>query len=149
LIAEDTAPGIGTTTNPALKNLRILLAEDNEFNAMVAQGHLENWLPSARLTHVLNGALAVEAVRNGTFDLVLMDIQMPEMNGYDAAKAIRALPGERSRIPIVAMTANVMKAEIDRCAEAGMNAFVPKPYSSEQLLEAIEKVVVAERKPKV
>ncbi|MBK7945636.1 MAG: response regulator [Flavobacteriales bacterium] len=122
----------------ALRDVRILLAEDNEFNAMVAQGHLEDWLPGARLTHVLNGAEALEAVRNSSFDVVLMDIQMPEMNGYDAAKAIRALTGDRSHIPIIAMSANVMKAEIDRCREAGMNAFVPKPYKKEQLMQAIE-----------
>ena len=73
-------------------------------------------------------------------DVVLMDIQMPEMNGYEAAKAIRALPGDKSRIPIIAMSANVMKAEVDRCLEAGMNAFVPKPYKKEQLLSAIERM---------
>jgi CheY-like chemotaxis protein len=124
-----------------LRDLRILLAEDNEFNAMVAQGHLEDWLPGTRLTHVVNGALAVEAVRKGEHDVVLMDIQMPEMNGYDATKAIRALPGNKSRILIIAMSANVMKAEMDRCAEAGMNAFVPKPYKKEQLLAALERVL--------
>jgi CheY-like chemotaxis protein len=126
-------------------NLRILLAEDNEFNAMVAQGHLENWLPGAHLTHVIDGAKAVEAVRSGTHDVVLMDIQMPVMNGYDATRAIRALPGDRSRIPVIAMSANVMKAEIDRCTEAGMNAFVPKPYKKEQLIDAIVKVVGQQR----
>jgi class 3 adenylate cyclase/ligand-binding sensor domain-containing protein/CheY-like chemotaxis protein len=126
----------------ALRELRILLAEDNEFNAMVVQGHLENWVPGARITHVLNGAEAVAAMRHDRFDLVLMDIQMPEMNGYDAARAIRALPDAKGRVPIIAMSANVMKAEIDRCMEAGMNAFVPKPYKREQLLEAMEKVVV-------
>jgi class 3 adenylate cyclase len=134
------------TTTTGLSGLRILLAEDNEFNAMVAQGHLENWLSGAQLTHVLNGVLAVEAVRKGRFDVVLMDIQMPEMNGYDAAKAIRALPGDTSRIPIIAMSANVMKAEVDRCLEAGMNAFVPKPYKKEQLLSAIEQVVITDTK---
>ncbi|MBL8011338.1 MAG: response regulator [Flavobacteriales bacterium] len=131
-----------STAAPQLPpGIRILLAEDNEFNAMVAQGHLENWLPGARLTHVINGAHAVDAIRKSVFDVVLMDIQMPEMNGYDATKAIRALAGERSRIPIIAMSANVMKAEMDRCIEAGMNAFVPKPYRKEQLLEAIERVL--------
>ena len=72
---------------------------------------------------------------------MLMDIQMPEMDGWEAAKAIRALPGDKSRLPIIAMSANVMKAEVARCLEAGMNAFVPKPYKKEQLLEAIEKVM--------
>ncbi|HNE79769.1 MAG TPA: adenylate/guanylate cyclase domain-containing protein [Flavobacteriales bacterium] len=124
-----------------LRNVRILLAEDNDFNAMVAQGHLEHAIPGMRLVHVLNGTKAVEAVRAGDFDVVLMDVQMPEMNGYDATRAIRALPGDKSRVPIIAMSANVMKAEIDRCLEAGMSKFVPKPYKQEQLLSAIESVL--------
>lgn len=124
-----------------LRNVRILLAEDNDFNAMVAQGHLEHAIPGMRLVHVLNGSKAVEAVRAGDFDVVLMDVQMPEMNGYDATRAIRALPGDKSRVPIIAMSANVMKAEIDRCLEAGMSKFVPKPYKQEQLLSAIESVL--------
>ena len=107
----------------------------------MAIGQLENWAPGTQVTHAVNGAEAVEAVRNGRFDLVLMDIQMPEMNGYDATRAIRALPGDRSGVPIIAMSANVMKAEMDRCAEAGMNAFVPKPYKREELMGAIGKVV--------
>ena len=147
---DDYGPDAGRGTvegSHALTTLRILLAEDNEFNAMVAQGHLENWLPGVRLTHVPNGAKAVEAMRANDFDVVLMDIQMPEMNGYDATRAIRALPGTRSRVPIIAMTANVMKAEIDRCTEAGMNGFVPKPYKKEQLMEAIGKVVNGSVKP--
>jgi class 3 adenylate cyclase/ligand-binding sensor domain-containing protein len=143
------APSVNVSTSdkrvqPAtarLSDLSILLAEDNDFNAMVAQGHLEDWVPGVQLTHVRNGALAVEALINGQFDVVLMDIQMPEMNGYDATKAIRALNGPKSAIPIIAMSANVMKAEMDRCMEAGMNAFVPKPYKKEQLLDAIEKAV--------
>jgi len=94
-----------------------------------------------RLVHVLNGSKAVEAVRAGDFDVVLMDVQMPEMNGYDATRAIRALPGDKSRVPIIAMSANVMKAEIDRCLEAGISKFVPKPYKQEQLLSAIESVL--------
>ncbi|MBK9174823.1 MAG: response regulator [Flavobacteriales bacterium] len=134
------------TPNPQLHNLHILLAEDNEFNAMVAEGHLENWLPGVRLVHAVNGAKALEAMRNERFDLVLMDIQMPEMNGYDAARAIRALPDEKSRVPIIAMSANVMKAEIDRCMEAGMTDFVPKPYKREQLMQAIERAVQADNR---
>jgi len=66
-----------------------------------------------------------------------MDVQMPEMNGYDATRAIRALHGTKSRIPIIAMTANVMKEEVERCTDAGMNGFVPKPFKREDLLTAI------------
>ncbi|MBK9416858.1 MAG: response regulator [Flavobacteriales bacterium] len=71
------------------------------------------------------------------YDVILMDVQMPEMNGYDATKAIRALAGAKSRIPIIAMTANVMKEEVERCKEAGMNGYVPKPFKREELMNAI------------
>jgi class 3 adenylate cyclase/ligand-binding sensor domain-containing protein/ActR/RegA family two-component response regulator len=120
------------------KKLRILLAEDNEFNAMVVQGHIEDWQPDAQLTHVRNGAMAIEAVRKNVYDIIIMDIQMPEINGYDAAKSIRAMGNDKASTPIIGMSANAMKAEIDRCHEAGMNAFVPKPYKKEQLFAAIE-----------
>lgn len=125
-------------TKKSAKKLRILLAEDNEFNAMVVQGHLEDWMPEAELIHVRNGAMAIEAVRKNVFDIVIMDIQMPDVNGYDATKVIRAFGNEKAKIPIIGMSANAMKAEIDRCKEAGMNAFVPKPYKKEQLFAAIE-----------
>jgi CheY-like chemotaxis protein len=98
-----------------------------------------------KVFHVVNGAKAVEAMKTDGYDLVLMDIQMPEMNGYDATKAIRSLPGDKSRIPIIAMSANVMKAEIDRCKEAGMNAFVPKPYKRDELTTAIMKALEERR----
>ena len=75
------------------------------------------------------------------YDVALMDVQMPEMDGYMATRAIRALPGNKSRLPIVALTANVMQAEVDRCMEAGMNAFVPKPFKREELMKALQEVL--------
>ncbi|MBP6389247.1 MAG: response regulator [Flavobacteriales bacterium] len=144
-IAEVTLPmdelPMNVQQKSTLCDLKILIAEDNEFNALVAQGQLENWVPGVRIVHAVNGMKAVDAMRAGHFDVVLMDIQMPEMNGYDATRAIRALGGVKARIPIIAMSANVMKAEIDRCKEAGMNAFVPKPYKREELLTAIAQVL--------
>jgi CheY-like chemotaxis protein len=76
-------------------------------------------------------------VQANDYDVILMDVQMPEMNGYDATKAIRALAGDKSRIPIIAMTANVMKEEVERCKEAGMDGYVPKPFKREELMNAI------------
>ncbi len=137
-----TQPAINERSSPQRTvKLSILLAEDNDFNALVAIGQLENWSKGIAVTHVLNGARALEALKADRFDVVLMDIQMPEMNGYDAARAIRALPGALGRIPIIAMSANVMKAEIDRCMECGMDAFVPKPFKREELTGAIERVM--------
>lgn len=68
-----------------------------------------------------------------------MDVQMPVMNGYEATKAIRNLPNEKSKIPIIAMTANVMKEEVERCYDAGMNEFIGKPFDVDELLEKIGK----------
>jgi len=73
--------------------------------------------------------------------VVLMDVQMPEIDGYQATRAIRAMPGNKSRLPIIALTANVMQAEVDRCMEAGMNAFVPKPFKREELMKALQEVL--------
>ncbi|MBK9513749.1 MAG: response regulator [Flavobacteriales bacterium] len=136
----------GTQATPAqvpgaeekeLRNVRILLAEDNEFNAMVAQDELADAIPGVQLDVAVNGRIAVEMVQANDYDVILMDVQMPEMNGYDATKAIRALAGDKSRIPIIAMTANVMKEEVERCKEAGMNGYVPKPFKREELMNAI------------
>jgi len=136
----------GTQATPAqvpgaeekeLRNVRILLAEDNDFNAMVAQDELADAIPGVQVDVAANGRIAVEMVQANAYDVILMDVQMPEMNGYDATKAIRALAGAKSRIPIIAMTANVMKEEVERCKEAGMNGYVPKPFKREELMNAI------------
>jgi two-component system, sensor histidine kinase ChiS len=125
-----------------LKNLRILLAEDNDFNVMVAQDELTDAIPGVRIDHATNGRVALEMVNANDYDVVLMDVQMPEMNGYDATVAIRKLLGDKSRVPIIAMTANVMPAELQQCRTAGMNAHVPKPFTREQLISAIASVLV-------
>ncbi len=123
--------------DPRLNNLRLLLCEDNDFNVMVAQIVLKDALPGVQMDLAKNGRIAVEQATHNTYDVVLMDVQMPEMNGYDATLAIRALPGDRSRVPIVAMTANVLRTEVDRCREVGMDGFVPKPFQREVLVQAI------------
>ncbi|MBL7957127.1 MAG: response regulator [Flavobacteriales bacterium] len=123
------------------KGMRILLVEDNEFNALVARTELEEWYPGARVDHALNGAKAVELVKGNRYHVVLMDIQMPVMDGYDATRAIRALSGDKANTPIIAMTANVMAAERQRCFDAGMDGFIPKPFKKEDLLGEIGRVV--------
>ena len=124
-----------------LHDLRILLAEDNKLNVMVARVELENIIPGLHLDVAANGQLALEKLQANDYDLVLMDVQMPVMDGYEAARAIRALPNGKSRIPILAMTANVMQAELDQCLDAGMDGFVPKPFKQEELVEAISKAI--------
>ncbi len=124
-----------------LRDLHILLAEDNKMNVLVARRQLEDALPGVRIAVAVNGEQAVAMVQQHAYHLVLMDVQMPVMDGYAATRAIRALAGPTARIPILAMTANVMKPHVDKCLEAGMDGFVPKPFTQEQLLEAIAKAM--------
>jgi signal transduction histidine kinase/ActR/RegA family two-component response regulator len=126
---------------PALKGLKVLLVEDNEFNVLVASEELTEAIESASIEVAGNGLEAVEACHEKDFDVILMDIQMPVMNGFDAAKAIRNMEGRKGAVPIIAMTANVLKEEIDRCFEAGMDGYVPKPFNTDDLLREIGKCV--------
>jgi PAS domain S-box-containing protein len=124
-----------------VRPIHILLAEDNTINAMLATQVLTK--KGFTLVHVLNGQLAVEAVQEQRFDLVLMDIQMPVMNGINASLAIRKLPGEVSRIPIIAMTAHSLHGEMQNCYNAGMNGYVAKPFKAADLFNAIIDAVKA------
>ena len=124
-----------------LRGSRILLVEDNDFNIMVAQDELQASIPDVQVDVAKNGREAVRMVREQEYDLVLMDVQMPEMNGYDATRAIRGLGDRFERLPIIAMTANVMKAEVQRCIDAGMNGFIPKPFEREELLATLHSVM--------
>jgi len=123
-----------------LSDLDILLVEDNEFNVIVARDELEINIPGVKIDTAENGRIAFEKVQSGHYDLILMDIQMPEMDGYDTTRKIRKLGDNKSKIPIIAMTAYAMKSEIDKCFEAGMNAFVPKPFKREELFRALAEV---------
>ncbi len=118
-----------------VKRHRLLVAEDNHINARVALGYLEN--AGHRVDLVATGLEAVEAVRRLPYDMVLMDMQMPELDGLEATRAIRKLTGERGRIPIVALTANAMAADSERCLAAGMNDHLPKPFDKAVLLDKV------------
>ncbi|OGR16286.1 MAG: hypothetical protein A2X81_14090 [Desulfobacterales bacterium GWB2_56_26] len=113
-----------------LQGCRILVAEDNLTNQQVAQAVLGG--AGIGVTIVANGEEAVEAVGRERFDAVLMDIQMPKMNGYEATKAIRKLPG-CDILPIIAMTAHAMKGDEEKCLEAGMDGYVSKPINQDRL----------------
>lgn len=125
-----------------LQNIRILLAEDNEFNQMVAVDTLEASIPGVQVDVAKNGREAVDMVMANRYDLVLMDIQMPEMDGHEATRTIRASTDANvNSVPIIAMTASVIKAEVDKCLESGMNEFVGKPFQVEELLDKIAKTI--------
>lgn len=115
--------------------LRILLAEDNHVNAKVATKILSRAGHQVEVAE--NGADAVEAVCNRSYDLVLMDIQMPTMDGLEATRHIRALQGDVAKIPIVALTAHAMKGDREKYLSSGMNDYVSKPIDPNELTQAI------------
>lgn len=118
-----------------LKSISLLLVEDNEFNRLVAEDTLKELLPEIQLDIAENGQIAVDKVRNNHYDLVLMDIQMPVMNGVDATRTIRtSFPENKRHIGIIAMTANVLQEDVQQYLDAGMNAFVSKPFQTDALL---------------
>jgi CheY-like chemotaxis protein len=117
--------------------LRILLAEDNPVNQKVACKILER--EGHTLTVAANGLEALRAMENGPFDLILMDIQMPLMDGYGATAAIRARgDAEGGRTPIVAMTAHARPEDHEKCLAAGMEGYLSKPIRRPELLEVVE-----------
>lgn len=139
-----------TQTRPALltrhsiresaRGLNILLAEDNLIGQKLAVSLIQRM--GHKVSIAQNGIQAIEAIEREKFDIILMDVQMPEMDGLEATQAIRereSLTG-RPRIPIIAMTAYAMAGDRDRCLEAGMDGYVSKPINAQELFEAIENV---------
>src|SRR5271157_1369508 len=141
-IAPAAASPAGETaahSPPPGQPLRILLAEDNAINQRVARVLLER--RGHTVTVAANGREAVQLAGEREFDLILMDVQMPEMDGLEATMALRAREaGAGRRLPIVAMTAHAMKGDAERCLEAGMDAYISKPIKPELLFAAIGKV---------
>ena len=164
-ITFESAEGIGTTfvirvpfkidldadkreeskdvSEKSIKGMHVLLAEDNELNMEIAEFLLQN--EGAEVTKAWNGQEIVELFRkseSGEFDVILMDIMMPIINGYEAAKRIRSLDREDAKkIPIIAMTANAFTEDRIRAKEAGMDEHVAKPIDVELLIKVIHKLV--------
>jgi signal transduction histidine kinase/DNA-binding response OmpR family regulator len=126
----------------APRQLRILLAEDNAINQCLAVRMLER--AGHSVVVAANGRKAVQAAEQGDFDVILMDMQMPEMDGFEAAAAVRAREaraGRKSYIPIIALTAHALKGDREKCLAAGMDGYVSKPIRANMLFKVIEEVV--------
>ena len=138
--AAAASPDLGTpAAAPTLAGRRVLVAEDNPTNRLVVCRMLERL--GHTVTAVENGALAVEAATGGGFDLVLMDVMMPEMDGITATRMIRDLPGKAREVIIIGLTANMLPADRARCLAAGMDRFETKPITIARLAAAIADVL--------
>ena len=129
-----------TVSHRSFHGKRILLAEDNDLNWEIAEDLLSE--AGFQLERAENGQICVEKFEQselGCYDVVLMDIRMPVMNGYDAAKAIRALPRKDANLPIIAMTADAFSDDIQRCLDCGMNEHVAKPIDVDRLTQLLKK----------
>jgi signal transduction histidine kinase/CheY-like chemotaxis protein len=131
----------GRAEAATLEGLRILVVDDNAVNRLVGCKTLEAM--GAEAIAADSGEAALAVVRRGGFDLVLMDVNMPGMDGLEATRLIRALPGEAGALPVIAMTADVMAHHRERYAEARMDGVVPKPFSPAQLLSEIVRLLSA------
>ena len=128
-----------------LKGRRVLLAEDNHVNRMFVQEILRR--AGVECHAVENGLQAIEAAQCGRFDLVLMDCQMPEMDGFEATRHIREMEGLGQlpgHVPIIALTANAIKGDRERCLEAGMDDYIGKPFEPDALLKMIGRLLAAD-----
>lgn len=124
--------------------MNVLVVEDNPINQMIIQKILHDW---GAITHMANNGLeAVEMIRISTYDIVLMDIEMPELNGYEATKAIRSLNAQGATVPIMAMTAHASSTEKEKCKAAGMDDYMSKPFNQDDLKRTLLRLTGREYK---
>ena len=141
--ARTEAPRQDTALAGSLSGRTVLVAEDNEMNALVTTETIRRYYPGARTLVVHTGREALDQLaddEDGDIAVVLMDVQMPEMDGMTATRRIRELNDDRARVPVIALTASVLPSDLSRCLEAGMDACVSKPFKAEELLRAIGKL---------
>ncbi|MDQ3292174.1 MAG: PAS domain S-box protein [Bacteroidota bacterium] len=133
---ESSSTSISKIDYSSLQSLKVLLAEDNAINQFVAESILTDWGVHVQIAR--NGKEAIKLHRENSFDLILMDIQMPEMGGVEATRIIRQMPDPiKAQIPIIALTANALKGDSDTYLQAGMNDYMSKPYEEEKLFYKI------------
>lgn len=121
------------------KGIKVLIVEDNPINQLLVIKLLEN--QGYEITVAGNGRIALEAYEKQSFDIILMDLQMPELDGYETTRIIRKMEGDKGDIPIVAMTAHTIKGELEKCVNIGMNDYISKPFNASELYQKIEMII--------
>ncbi len=133
-----------------LDGLKILVVDDNEYNIIVARDTLKS-KANVDIQEATNGLEAIDLVKDNEFDVILMDVQMPVMNGFEATQYIRNnFESPLMDTPIIALTASVLRTDLDKCLDAGMNSYIPKPFKAYQLISEIAEVLnipMKKRKP--
>lgn len=127
---------------PPNRPLNILLAEDNELNQFLINSVVSDWNMNIHIA--ANGKEALDLLEKEPFDLILMDMQMPEMDGFEAIQKIRAMASAKASLPIISLTAGDSEKEVAKCLAAGASAHVSKPFDPDELLHTIKKLTSRE-----
>ncbi len=143
---EEVAKG---KCDKTISGLSVLVVEDNDYNVMVASEELKSIIENVNIDVAENGKVAIDKVAKNNYDLILMDIEMPEMNGYEATGIIRKMDHPKNKIPIFAMTANTMKEEVAKCFEAGMDQYIAKPFNPDDFATHIHNLICKEKTQKI
>jgi CheY-like chemotaxis protein len=146
--AEDDKLDYAIFQHTLSKNVKILLVDDNQINLALAESTLTSYSTQFEIQTALNGKEAVELVQKADYDIVIMDIQMPEMDGYTATKIIREqLPSPINKVPILGMTAHALSHERKKCLQYGMNEYIAKPFVPRMFFEYILKLTDTTAEP--
>jgi CheY-like chemotaxis protein len=133
-----------TQLNPLPNNLSVLLLEDNPINQILAVNTLQKWMPDIRIDVAGDGKEGISKLKEKNYDLMLVDIQMPEMDGYETTRYIRTqMDVSKKNIPIIALTAGALKEDEQKAIEAGMNDYLSKPFDIETLAGKIKKLPIS------
>ncbi len=127
------------------RNLKVLIAEDNMVNMFLARTIISSLLPNAEILEATNGKLALDLFEKENPNIIFIDVQMPDMNGYEATAAIRSIE-TTSRVPIIALTAGIVKGEKEKCISAGMDDYISKPVVKDAIENAIKKWILVDSK---
>ncbi len=126
-----------------LSGIRVLLADDNEYNRIVVKETLELKIKNVKIDEAIDGLIALKMLRENDYDVIMMDLVMPNLNGLETTQKIRTgFPEGKKQIPVIAITASVLKSEIDKCFASGMNGFIPKPFKTGEMLSALYNVLI-------